>query len=133
MDNNSNIIPLETWEKMTPLIKSGVMPAPFIQELFLMECDIAGTGYVDGIEKICDSLPEEAILTFVREPKNPHDVFAIRIDSANGEKLGYVPRRKNEVLARLMDGGKLLYGKILKKEIVNDWVNIRIKVFMRDL
>jgi len=40
---------------------------------------------------------------------------------------------KNEILARLMDAGKLIFGRVEKKEKVDDWVKITIKVFMRDV
>lgn len=47
-------------------------------------------------------------LTLVREPDNPHDPLAVRIEW-RGVKLGYVPRRENrEIAARLDRGGALL-------------------------
>ena len=33
-----------------------------------------------------------------------------------GEKLGYIPRRKNEVLAALMDAGKSIYARVCHLE-----------------
>ncbi len=50
-----------------------------------------------------------------------------------GEKLGYVPRQKNEVLARLMDAGKLVFGKAEKQEWVESWLKIDIRTYMRDM
>ena len=41
-----------------------------------------------------------------------------------GRLLGYVPRVKNEALARLMDAGKLLFGKIESKQWQGDWLQI---------
>jgi len=43
-------------------------------------------------------------LTLVREPANPHDAKAIRIEW-QGHVLGYLPRRDNADLARQMDLG----------------------------
>ena len=46
-------------------------------------------------------------LTLVREPDNPHDVNAVRVEW-QGIKLGYLPRRENHAVAMEMDkGGKI--------------------------
>ncbi|OGA38840.1 MAG: HIRAN protein, partial [Betaproteobacteria bacterium RIFCSPLOWO2_12_FULL_62_13] len=50
-------------------------------------------------------------LTLVREPDNPHDANAVRIEW-KGRKLGYVPRRDNVHLARQMDLGAAVEGRI---------------------
>lgn len=50
-------------------------------------------------------------LTLVREPDNPHDARAVRVEW-RGEKLGYVPRAGNETVARLLDRGVPLSGRI---------------------
>lgn len=47
--------------------------------------------------------------------------------------LGYVPRVKNEALARLMDAGKLLFGRIDSKTWQGEWLKVEIQVFMRDI
>lgn len=49
-----------------------------------------------------------------------------------GVKIGYVPRQDNAIFARLMDAGKLLFGKITEKEKKGAWVKIYIKVFLRE-
>ena len=46
--------------------------------------------------------------------------------------LGYVPRAKNEALARLMDAGKLLFGRVDAVNRLNDWLQINVRIFMRD-
>jgi hypothetical protein len=68
-----------------------------------------------------------------REPENPHDPLAIIIfDSTGQHHLGYVPRVKNGALARLMDVGKLLFGRLEQKQWQGDWLKADIRVFMRD-
>lgn len=108
------------------------LPMPFVQELFLIEVHVAGTSHrdLDGIEP---SLGPGGLLVLKREPDNPHDELAIAVYDERGHHLGYVPRDSNEVLARLMDGGKLLFGKIRSKEWVNDWLKIDVKIHMRDI
>ena len=51
----------------------------------------------------------------------------------NGQKLGYVPQEKNEVLSNLMDAGKLLFGKLNEKTWVDNWLKLDVQVYLRDL
>ena len=69
----------------------------------------------------------------MREADNKFDSLAIQILNEQDERIGYVPREKNEVLARLMDGGKLVFGQVQSKELIGDWVKIVIKVFLKDV
>lgn len=64
--------------------------------------------------------------------ENEYDERAIMIKNENGDKLGYIPRDKNEILSRLMDAGKLLYGEVYDKELVGSWWRIMIRVFLDD-
>ena len=50
-------------------------------------------------------------LTLIREPDNPHDPQAIRIEW-QGEKIGYVPRPDNAAYARRLDAGENLFARI---------------------
>ena len=52
--------------------------------------------------------------------------------TAYGIKLGYVPREDNKIAARLMDAGKILFGRILMKEKQGSWIKIYVKVFLRE-
>ena len=52
-------------------------------------------------------------LTLVREPDNPHDRNAVRVDWRTF-KLGYVPRAENEAIARQMDRGTPLSARVSK-------------------
>jgi hypothetical protein len=47
----------------------------------------------------------------VREPANPHDANAIRVEWKE-RMLGYVPRRDNTHLARQMDRGATIEARI---------------------
>jgi hypothetical protein len=50
-------------------------------------------------------------LSLVREPDNPHDANAVRVEW-QAHKLGYVPRTQNAVLAWAMDKGEPLSARI---------------------
>jgi len=113
--------------------KSGLeLGKPFSQQIFLISASIAGSYYVDDIDKLLDEMKIGAKLRFVREPDNQYDELAILVKDQNDNKLGYVPRKKNPILARLMDAGKLIYGTV--KTINNDgnYINIEMEIFMDD-
>jgi hypothetical protein len=50
-------------------------------------------------------------LELVREPDNPYDANAVRVDW-RGRKLGYVPRRDNTAVARQLDRGAALDARV---------------------
>lgn len=108
------------------------MPTPYSHEIFLLETFIAGTSHVENMGELCRELAPEERLHLLRESKNEYDSNAIVVKTSDGAKLGYVPRVKNEVLARLLDGGKALYAVIQIIEPKDHWVRIVIKIFMQD-
>jgi hypothetical protein len=52
-------------------------------------------------------------LALVREPDNPHDRNAVRVEWRSF-KLGYVPRAQSEAVARLLDRGTRLAARVSK-------------------
>jgi hypothetical protein len=52
-------------------------------------------------------------LELAREPDNPHDPNAVRVEW-RGRKLGYVPRAENAALARAMDRGETLSARVTR-------------------
>ncbi len=128
--------PVLSTEHLLALIRgsfSGNLPLPYVQEIFLLECHVAGTSHVNDINQIEHELSAGIFLIFKREPGNEHDKLAIMILDQKGRKLGYVPRAKNEVLARLMDAGKLVFGRIEGLERIEQWLKISIRVYLKDM
>lgn len=110
----------------------GGLAAPFAKEIYLIETHVAGTSHVP-VREIEPSLSGGDALVLRREAQNTHDSFAILIITKNGDKLGYVPRDRNEILARLMDAGKLLFARLESKEWHGDWLRVAARVFLRDV
>ena len=115
----------------TSLDKTG-LPKPFVQEVELLNCNIAGTTFID-LKDIEPNLKKNQLLVLKREPKNEYDDKAILILTEDGQKLGYVPQERNEILSRLMDAGKLLFGRLDEKNWVDRWLRLDIQVYLRDL
>lgn len=69
-------------------------------------------------------------LVLVREPDNPHDANAVRVEW-RGTKLGYLPRRENRAVAAEMDRGSPVSARIARmREHRNPWQRILIEVFV---
>ena len=109
---------------------------PKRREIFLKTIHIAGWYFRENIYEIADTLSDGDRLTLQREPTNEHDELAIKILDKDGNMLGYVPRRNNAVIARLMDIGKEFYAVLAPREPEEgeDKMNclMRAKIFMRE-
>lgn len=103
-----------------------------IEEVKQLKEDIAGTTHIDNMDILEPKLFEGVEVQFFREPNNKYDSKAIVVKDKDGNKLGYIPRDKNEILSRLMDAGKLLYGKVKGKEKIGEWAKIEMEVYLKD-
>ncbi len=109
------------------------VPKPFSQPICLApDTRVAGTTHVEGIEDLARGLSEGDRLRLERDPRNRYDRWAIRVLDARGRRLGYVPADVNEILARLMDAGKCLYGEVTGIDLVGSWWRIAMGVWMDD-
>ena len=90
---------------------------------------LAGFRYYAG-EELWSQMREGDRLTLVREPDNPHDAKAVRIEW-RGQKLGYLPRAENAAVAGAMDGGEAVDARIAKlRRHRNPWQRVLIEVFV---
>ena len=111
------------------------LPLPFVKEIYLMDCHVAGTSHLD-LSQVEPGLVLDSPLIFKREPDNQYDPLAIQIFDEHGNRIGYVPKTKNEVTARLMDAGKLIFGKLFEKSLEGyggKWLKLQIKVYAGDV
>lgn len=109
---------------------------PFSRNIFLLKTNAAGCHYVENIEQHLKEIEIGQKLTLLREPRNPVDKRAILIMNGD-QKLGYIPRRQNEILSRLMDAGKYLFAtaddKLTDREDAEFYyAALTISVYMQD-
>ena len=116
----------DNWPDLANRLKD--LPVPFQQDIFLQECHVAGTMHIDDILVKAKDVAVGTSLVLRREPANEHDELAILVETADGEKLGYVPRKHNPILARLMDAGKLLTAKVVHKELEDHWLTFALQL-----
>jgi hypothetical protein len=108
------------------------LPKPFEQEVFLLNCHIAGTSHAEAAKERANDIQPGLPLTLRREPANEHDEQAIAVLLPSGERIGYIPQKHNPVISRLMDAGKLIFAKVTEAELKGNWLHARIDIFLKD-
>lgn len=124
-------IAVVTKELMRRTIDGDALALPFARDIFLLETHVAGIVHHQAAS-VKTQLSSGMALCLRREPSNQHDALAIEVLTVDGVKLGYVPRNRNPVLARLMDAGKLLLAEIAQ---IGEWygqMDVRLKITFRD-
>ncbi len=97
--------------------------------IIVQQSPLAGFQYYDG-KVLWDNMRVGDPLTLVREPQNPHDANAIRVEW-KGQPLGYVPRRDNRDVARQIDRGAPVQARIVNlKEARNPWQRVEFEIFV---
>jgi hypothetical protein len=110
-----------------PLFGAPAIVAARTAEVDFSVFPVAGFSYYDG-PAILDRLRPGDPVTLVREPGNPHDPRAIRIE-ALGHRVGYVPRSENQPLVRLLEQGAELRAHIVGVQTRGEsWDALRIGV-----
>jgi len=97
--------------------------------ILLQDSPLAGFQYHAG-KTLWPQMRVGDALTLIREPHNPHDANAVRVEW-RGHKIGYVPRRENADVARFMDGGQALAARIARLAEVRDpWSRVRVEILI---
>ena len=92
----------------------GALPSPAAQaqqvRLLVQDSPLAGYNYHEAARAFA-ALRVGDELVLVREPDNPHDGNAVRVEWQT-RKLGYVPRSRNAALAWALDQGEPVTARI---------------------
>ena len=114
----------------------GVL-SPFMKEIYLTRQIIVALRYQGGAKELLKDLKPGEKVSFLREPDNRFDRKAIMAVDEDGRKLGYIPRTQNDILASLMDAGKVIYGIVTDRQMVprkgqtpgSIWVDLYMREF----
>ncbi|WP_308855747.1 hypothetical protein [uncultured Slackia sp.] len=89
---------------------------PFPSTIVLHEDIVmAGTTHIANLDRILEPVSFPADVSPIRDPGNLHDPWTIKA-MMSPDRIGFVPCDVNEVLARLIDGGKRIEGAVLKRD-----------------
>ncbi|MHB8847643.1 MAG: HIRAN domain-containing protein [Burkholderiales bacterium] len=105
-----------------------VCAAGIDSQILVQSSPLAGFQYYAG-KSVWKKMHAGDRLTLVREPDNIYDRKAIRVEW-RGQPLGYVPRRDNIGLARLMDNGSIVEARIVRLTASrNPWQRVWFEVY----
>jgi hypothetical protein len=96
----------EVWGKRVSFEKAEIMPDKK-RDKFVKNLRVVGSFAIPDFDVIMIGLKVDMRAKLVREPNNPHDFNAIRVEApcSGGSKLGYIPRDAAAVFAREIDSG----------------------------
>ncbi|WP_324675857.1 HIRAN domain-containing protein [Hymenobacter sp. GOD-10R] len=105
---------------------------PSASSLVLLECLIAGTSHREGLKSYEPNLQLGQALTLAREADSTYDDWAVRVYTAdsNAMWLGYLPEGRNETVARLLDAGFKLGGRLTHKAWEDEWLYLEMEVLL---
>ena len=102
------------WSLAAALATAVMVSAPAAHaaeaHIVLQRSPLAAFRHYEGVEA-WPALRVGEPLALAREPDNPYDANAVRVEW-RGRKLGYVPRRDNAAVARHLDRGTALEARI---------------------
>lgn len=126
----SMMIPIRNWAiALLCLLLALPASAEVSERILLQASPLAGFQYYHG-KQVWGEMREGDALELVREPDNAHDPRAVRVEW-HGIKLGYVPRRENEAVARLLDRGSRLEARITRLvKSRNPWQRLLFEVYV---
>jgi hypothetical protein len=100
------------------LVAGSVLPGTPVSaqttaaRIIVQSSPLAGFRHYEAPNLWTEISPGDA-LTLVREPENPHDRNAVRVEWRTF-KLGYIPRTQNESVARQLERGTRLLARVSK-------------------
>ncbi|HWS11523.1 MAG TPA: HIRAN domain-containing protein [Rhodocyclaceae bacterium] len=96
--------------------------------MLVQNSPLAGFQYHAGTE-LWQQIRVGDALDLVREPDNPHDRNAVRVEW-RGRKLGYLPRAENRAVSAELDLGTRLAARVSHlREERNPWRRIGIDIY----
>jgi len=112
---------------LTPALHYYTFPSR--KRILLLKTRLAGHLYY-GVDKVYPYVRLGDALDLRREPHNPYDHKAVEI-YWRGEKLGYIPKEDNSVIAHLLDRGEKLEAFVSEiRNTPNYWERIWFEVYL---
>ena len=127
-------LPAALRARPVPPMPLPMTPAPVPQAMrrirtLLQVSPVAGFQYHEG-ERVWHHLRAGDALALSREPRNPFDARAVRLDW-EGRKLGYVPAMANTAISQLLDRDQSLDAVITRlRESPDPWNRVEFAVYL---
>ena len=98
--------------------------------MLVQSSPLAGYQFQAGA-RVWDELKVGDPLVLMREPDNPHDRNAVRVEW-QGQQLGYLPRVENQAIAAELDRGTPVEARVAAlRQAKNPWQRVLIDVYIK--
>ena len=98
--------------------------------VLLLETAVNGTRFHQALAAIAYLRARDTV-RLNRESSNPFDDRAVEVITERGDKLGYIPRGQNRVIASLMDEGEPTLAVVVEVDEDGEFPVIFLRVFSR--
>ncbi|MDR1646645.1 MAG: HIRAN domain-containing protein [Zoogloeaceae bacterium] len=99
-------------------------------QLLMQSSPLAGSQFY-ALKTVREKIRVGDALTLAREPDNPYDANAVRVEW-QGEKLGYVPRRENHAVAAALTRGDPLTAVVSRvTDDPDPWKRLEFEIWLR--
>jgi len=106
------LIRLRDASLVAALCAGSAMAQQVTSEILVHTALTAGLAHHEA-KSVWDEMRVGDAVALLREPDNPHDPNAVRVEW-NGRVLGYLPRDDNESVARQIDRGNRLAARVAR-------------------
>ena len=93
---------------------------------------VAGTHHIARIRMLAECLKIGEPLLLKRDARNPYDAHSVEVLDRGKRHLGYLSCEYNEIVSRLIDGGRKVVGLVNCVSEVGGWVKIDMAVMLND-
>lgn len=93
---------------------------------------VAGTRHIPEMAALAEGFAPGQLLPLVRDADNPYDPWAVEVHDGEDRRIGYVSCECNEFVARLLDGGRRVEGRLAQKEQIGPWTRLVMEVMLHD-
>lgn len=92
---------------------------------------VAGTRHIPDMATRAAAFSDNQEFDLIRDSHNPYDEWAVMVMSED-DRIGYVSCECNEFVARLIDGGKHVAGKLSALDQIGSWTRVVMGVYLYD-
>lgn len=93
---------------------------------------VAGTHHIARIRMLAECLKVGEPLLLKRDARNPYDAYSVEVLDRGKRHLGYLSCEYNEIVSRLLDGGRRVFGIVQGVADVDGWTKIEMAVMLND-
>ena len=97
--------------------------------LCLGEFYVVGTQYIENMSELIQNMQVNDRVNVVSESDNPYDNRAVKIQTTDGMKLGYLAKQINYIPSYILNNGKSILGVIKKLEWREESYIIKIMLY----